>query len=249
MALGLLRTRPFVGDSSWSRLGRAILPFVIIRPRQLKGFSVRVDTASMGDYITYEELFLDEVYDLDQMPFTPDTVIDCGAHKGFFTLLAFARYGSMRGFAFEPDADNFAALVDNLRRNGLSVDARREAVSNRNGTARFVGGGNGGHLTDVAEPQGRGTLVQVIDLMAFVRQVGSMRLLLKVDVEGEERMFLPDLLSVLPRQCAIFFEWHHPKAALDDMIARLSREGFSSTARNPRVFAGQEYIDVFAERH
>ena len=56
-------------------------------------------------------------------------------------------------------------------------------------------------------PKGRYT-VQVVDLPAMLSQRRPERLLLKLDVEGEETHIIPALLDVLPREAAVFFETH-----------------------------------------
>lgn len=68
------------------------------------------------------EIFVDHVY----MPDTRfiirpgETVIDIGANIGMFTVYAASIHPNIRVYALEPAWDNFAALSENIRLNGLS---------------------------------------------------------------------------------------------------------------------------------
>jgi FkbM family methyltransferase len=234
-ALAMHRTRP----ASTPRL-------ISIRPARLQGLAVCLDAAAMSDFVIYEEVFVDGIYDLSRVPFTPDVVIDCGAYHGFFSLLAAASFPGARCLAFEPNAGNFERLTHNVRHNGLAIDMRPSAVSTRDGSAMFSGGGCGGHLSDDATG---GAAVPVVDLGRVITDLRSDALLLKLDIEGEERQLLPALIAAVPHRCAIFFEWHHDRDAYNSIAALLSANGFDVTVtRENRAQAGAVYIDAFAQR-
>lgn len=80
-------------------------------------------------------------YDIPGVCFSPGmTVIDIGANQGFFSLYA-ASKGAMV-YAFEPCAENFAILTDNVSRNGMQarVKAFKAAVTDLDGEVDlFVG--------------------------------------------------------------------------------------------------------------
>jgi len=57
-------------------------------------------------------------------------------------------------------------------------------------------------------------------------QEGAEPLLLKLDVEGEERRLVPGIAALLPKVCALFFETHHGVEGWDEVTAPLSRVGF-----------------------
>ncbi len=67
---------------------------------------------------------------------TGATVVEVGAHIGYYTLLAARAVGAAgRVIAFEPDPANFRLLERNLRLNGFgNVEARQQAVADRPGT-------------------------------------------------------------------------------------------------------------------
>ncbi len=78
-----------------------------------------------------------------------DTFVDVGAHVGFFAMIAGAIVGpSGRVIAFEPNAENFAALQNNATLNGFAhVTCINSAVGDRDGEATFFENldNDGGH--------------------------------------------------------------------------------------------------------
>lgn len=247
--LGFLRTRPLSGEGAFARAARWLLPYVWVHPRSLGTYALRLNPANAFQFFIYEEVFINNAYDLDQVNFSPDVVIDCGAFEGYFSLQVSARYPDAKVVAFEPNEDNFAGLLANLERNGLQIDARREAVSTRNGTASFSGGGCGGRLASDAE-KGRDGLVTTVDLRDVIARMSPHRLLLKIDVEGEELAVLPAVVPMLPPTCALFFEWHHDERGFQAAHSLLTDAGFVVWRRQTRgpFEDGILYVDAFALR-
>jgi hypothetical protein len=78
--------------------------------------------AGRGDQYVLEEIWMDKAY-TSRRGFqvkSTDTIIDIGAHKGFFSLYAghLAREG--RVFSFEPHPGNYSFLQRNLERNNAT---------------------------------------------------------------------------------------------------------------------------------
>lgn len=235
VALAMYRTRP----ASTPRLIR-------VRPAKLRGLAIVINAGSLSDFVIYDEVFIDGVYDLGKVAFAPDAIVDCGAYHGYFSLLAAAMFPGVRVTAFEPNAANVAALKRNIAENGLAVDVRPSAVSSRDGTAMFAGGGCGGHLSD---DTGDGVTVPLTNVCRVISELRSDALLLKLDVEGEEQQLLPALISALPRRCAIFFEWHHGQAGYHSIAGLLASQGFTTNiTRENRVDDRTIYIDALAQR-
>jgi len=235
VALAIYRTRP------------ASKPQLIsFRPAKLRGLTLSLNAANMSDFVIYEEVFFDGIYDLSQVSFTPDAVVDCGAYHGYFSLLAAATFQGVKGVAFEPNAANLGMLTQNVRRNDLAIDVRPSAVSTRDGSAMFAGGGCGGQLSADAR---NAVTVPLVNLCREIGELRSRALLLKLDIEGEEQQLLPALIDAVPQRCAIFFEWHHGRDAYDRTAALLSANGFAVTVtRENRIETGAVYIDAFAQR-
>ena len=107
---------------------------------------LRIDPTRMSHFTIYQELLIDDAYDLDLLVFIPDVVIDCGAFEGYFTLLARARFGAMRFVVFEPNAENFEGLVANIKGNGLSIELPGIGGLDQGRRSDVWGGGCGGRL-------------------------------------------------------------------------------------------------------
>lgn len=246
ITLGMLRTRPAVGNGFGARLLRAVFPQIWVRPAMLRGLAVRIDPSDLTQFEIYEELFIERIYDLGKVSFAPDTVIDCGAFEGYFSLLARARFANVPAVAFEPNPRNFEGLAANVAHNREAITIRAEAVSTSDGIARFSGEGCGGRLSD---GQTGAIDVKVADLRRVINEMTPDRLLLKLDIEGEERRLLPALLPVLPRCCAIFFEWHQGRDEFQQAAALLASHGFAiEPTRENRVDDATVFIDAFAQR-
>ena len=246
IALGMFRSRPAEGNGLGARASRALFPHLWVRPATLQGLAVRIDPSELSQFVIYEEVFVEGVYDLGRVAFVPEAIVDCGAFEGYFSLLARARFPAAPIVAFEPNARNFEGLIANVKRNHLAIAARAEAVSTTDGTARFSGGGCGGRLSD-GQP---GEIeVTVADLRRVIKELNRDSLLLKLDIEGEEARLFPALLPMLPRRCAIFFEWHQGSAEYRDAVALLAGHGFTTElTRENRVDDSTVFIDAFAQR-
>ena len=245
--LAMFRTRPAAGHGIAARWSRRLFPHIWIRPAKLGGWAVRIDPSDTSQFVIFEEAFFEEVYRLDAVRFTPDAIIDCGAFEGYFSLLAASRFPGVPIIAFEPDRRNLEGLNANAKRNYLAIDIRAAAVSTMDGTASFAGGGCGGRL---ASPAAESIVVPVLDLRRLLSELKAERLLLKLDIEGEEATLLPAILPVLPMQSAIFFEWHHSSEEYQSMVSLLAEHGFAtSLTRQNRVDDRTTYVDAFAQRN
>lgn len=216
---------------------------VRLHPRTLKGMHIEIDPTSGSEVMAYDELFIEGVYDLSRVPFVPDLVLDCGAFSGWFSLLAASHYSAARIISFEPHPENFARACANIAANGHSIEARNEALSDTDGELWFSGSGMGGHLTEAREA---GALaVRVTRLRDVIAGLGAQRLLIKLDVEGEEEKIVPDALGVFPRQCAVFFETHRGEAGYRQVARQFEAAGFRVEHRRTH---GEQYYDAFAVR-
>lgn len=247
LLLGVFRTRPLTGAGALDRGLRRLFPHLWVRPRALGGWRLRINPARMSHFVIYEEVFMARAYDLARVTFEPDAVVDCGAFEGYFSLLAKARFPGSPVVAFEPNAENFDGLRANMHANGLDVDTRCEAVSTTDGEALFTGGGCGGHLAGTGAA-GQTEMVATCDLRRVIAELAPARLLLKLDIEGEEQSLIPALLPALPAQCAVFFEWHHGDESFQQMAGLMRGHGFAVERHRTMVDDGVTFIDAFAQR-
>lgn len=89
------------------------------------GFYERETTAWVLDYFRREQ---------------PKTIIDVGAHFGYFIYLALAELESSTIYAFEPDPNNRSWLKRNLSmvNSNNTVHVEATAISNKKGTVKFL---------------------------------------------------------------------------------------------------------------
>lgn len=216
-------------------------PTIRVRPAVLRGQAVTVSATDLGQLMSFEEVFVESVYDLGRVPFTPTAIFDCGAHVGFFSVLARSTYPRVPLIVFEPNPENLGPLRRNLS-TGSQVSIHAAAVSTRDGTCRFSAtASNAGRIE---ESDAAGMEVAMLDFSAFVAGDPGAALLIKIDIEGEEWRLVPHLLPVLPRQCAVFVETHHGMASREALVEQLASYGFAVS----RLRVREPYADLFAVR-
>jgi FkbM family methyltransferase len=151
----------------------------------LGGASTTIDRA------TFFDIFLDGVYDID---FTGVTVVDLGAHKGYFGAFALLR-GAAGVWSYEPDPQNFALLrrgAASFTDAGCGWRVVNAAVGGETRTASLhISGESWAH--SLLPLDGRrsevGThVVSVVPLREILAEASAtgMRIVVKMDVEGAE---------------------------------------------------------------
>lgn len=136
------------------------------------------------------------------------TFFDIGANAGYFALVGSTRVGATgQVVAFEP-SPLFAAMVQrNVELNHLrNVCLSRSAVSNSNGTTRFVleSVGANSHLADTPLQHAKSAPeeeieVNVTTLDSYVSENGVSPDVIKIDVEGAELMVLEGARDTLSK--------------------------------------------------
>lgn len=240
-----------VALSRLSFLVRRLFPELIVRPALLGGLRLALNPSDSTHMAIFDEVVRDKIYDLDLVPFTPDQIFDCGGHIGMFSLLARGRYPAVPLVIFEPSLRNVEWIRRQVELNAMSIEVVQAAVSVHEGEAVFedrlsYSGQlvvDGDTLPCHRDAEGRYT-VRLVDLPAVLQQRRPERLLLKLDVEGEETHIIPALFDVLPREAAIFFETHHGEAEWDWAKQQFTDHGFAVERRRSRDC----YNDGFAMR-
>jgi FkbM family methyltransferase len=237
-----------------------------IRPALFGGLRLALNPLDLTHIAMFDEVVRDNNYDLGLVPFTPDQIFDCGGHIGMFSLLARSRYPMARLIIFEPNPQNVEWIRRQVQLNAMNIEVVQAAVSVREGEATFQDRYSfAGHLLDdrtsctpedyqvwkqsnlaeqmLGAPRGRYT-VRVVDLPAMLSRRRPERLLLKLDVEGEEFRIIPELFDVLPRESAVFFETHHGEAGWNRAKQQFTDHGFGVERRRSIHHA----VDGFALR-
>jgi FkbM family methyltransferase len=230
LVIGYARGHNFGSNDVISRVGRTLFPEIAVRPSSLGGLTLHLDPSDLSHLAVADEILLQKVYDLGLVPFTPDLILDCGAHIGMFTLLAATRFPKSRLVAFEPDPENCRWIEKQICANRLQAELLSVAVSTHEGKALFQAGrGCGGALIEEPGQTHDAITVNTLDLGTFIGTLRPQRLLLKLDVEGAEEKLLPAIVDVLPQDCVLFFETHRGEQSWQPLSALLREHGLAVT--------------------
>jgi FkbM family methyltransferase len=155
-----------------------------------------------------------------------DTMLDLGAHAGYFTLLGAKLVGpGGRVWAFEPSPRNCRYLRHHVAINRCSnVFVEEVAVSNRQGSAGFAAGsGSGtGRLRE-----GGPLTVPTVTLDAFCSARSLVPSLIKIDVEGEEVRVLEGAARVIAEHGPIILLSTHGDEIHAGCVALLEASGYA----------------------
>jgi FkbM family methyltransferase len=157
------------------------------------------------------------------------TVVDIGANIGVFTLYA-VHCGAAKVHSYEPSAESFTCLNQNIARNNLSgtVTLFRSAVSKGPvGTTRFPKRSSVFNSIATTSADGEYDVVPLETLNTVVERMGVVDLI-KMDCEGEEERIVEGAdAATLARVDEIRLEYHLGRGA---SVRRLLEErGFRVT--------------------
>jgi FkbM family methyltransferase len=190
------------------------------------------------------EFFIDNVYDLNLINFEPELIVDCGGYKGYFSILAYNKYNSAHTICIEALPRNFKDIVATAERNNLSkLKILNKAVSKSEQPIELYFEGSSASTENTFTGDLNKLSIETISLYELIKNHNN--LLLKVDIEGSELDFFPEIISDLPVNCAVFLETHDGWNSLKTIRNRFEREGFSFQVLRER---GQ-FIDSFAKRN
>ena len=154
------------------------------------------------------------------------TVIDIGAHVGYYTLLASMLAGDSGSvWAFEPEPTNAAFLRRHMYLNNCrNVQVEELAVSNTNGHSRFLcGKGSGtGHLDRTGDME-----VRTVRLEDFCSARGITPSAIKIDVEGAEAAVLEGAKELILRARPVIFLSTHGPAMRAQCLHWLREAGYA----------------------
>jgi len=180
----------------------------------LEGYRMSVDWSRYRSFVygTWEPKVIRAVNDTIKPGMT---VIDIGAHIGYYSLLFAKCVGpSGRVFAFEPLPGNFALLQKNVGLNNLqNVDTLNQAVFSRTQEITIAAPddqpnpGSGSMHTEAGHKHYR---VEAISMDDFCEKLALRPDILKMDVEGAEYDVLMGAKETISRyRPNLFIELHH----------------------------------------
>ncbi len=246
---GFARGRPFDTESAYGRMMAPLAGEVTSRVKKAGGLRVTLDLTELVDVMVFEELIVEEIYPIEEVPFIPDLVVDAGACHGLFALIAHGRFPQAKLVCIEPEPSNAERVRRHLADNQISADMFEAVLSTSVLPVIFTGGGFGGAIGGSIEEGG--LQVEAVRLQDILDAHRPRRLLLKMDIEGAEREVLPPVSDLLPHETVIFIETHHSESECDSYLGELRRNGFAETVirRRPSEVTGDEYVERMLIRH
>jgi len=188
-----LKARKFLGQLLRSAVCK-VVTLDLSRPYDVMGHHMYLDPRSESArdiaFGTYEH---DTVQIFQKLVKPGMTVIDVGAHVGFYTLLAARLVGTNgRVYAFEPNPEVYNILVRNIQINGYReiVRAVPKGVSNEKRTVSlYVSRERSDEASFYSQESADNTCIEVetVSLDEFFADEGWPKVdLVKIDVEGAE---------------------------------------------------------------
>lgn len=161
------------------------------------------------DVSTYKQVVVREEYGIE-LTKRPTTIVDAGANIGLASVYFASRFPEARVLAIEPEAQNFALLLQNTAPYP-NIQAVHSALWRQSGEIAVVDTGTGAWGFRTAAPEGAAdsqsvraaTLDELLDEFGFDRVD-----LLKVDIEGAEVEVFADTSAWIDRVSVIIAELH-----------------------------------------
>jgi FkbM family methyltransferase len=195
---------------------------VFVVDRYVALFLPEKDVAD-GDFI---QRFLRNEYGLGRGLPDVRTILDVGAHAGFFSLAARGRYPAATIHAYEPNP----RILPFLRVNSATAAVRifPEAIGEKEGYVAMIDTGPSDeartHLTDDATGA-----VRQVRLETAIERIGGEVDLLKLDCEGAEFQILKPA-AFWNRVHSIRMEYHlYSGGTVHELMTSLAKLGFSMT--------------------
>jgi FkbM family methyltransferase len=186
------------------------------------------------------------------------TVLDIGAHVGFYTLLAAHASHSARVFAFEPIPTNYERLCTNVALNRTDrIVPVNAAVGCAAGEAQFLVRAGSLPLNpyvtlDETDPDVRRITVPVLSVDQFARSTGVQHVdLVKIDTESTEHLVLRGMTETLARDrptliCEVLPEWSCPEV-IESVLFPLGYRDYLVTPEGPmpqaRIVGHEVYLN------
>lgn len=172
--------------------------------------------------------FIEDVYGLRELGFTPRTILDIGANVGFFSMAARSYYPNALIHAYEPNQRIIGALANQARAAGFQYFS--EAVGSESRTVEIVENGDSNLArTRISE---NGSTKQV-SLKEAIDRMGGFVDVAKVDCEGA-RMAVISSIRVLEEHFHVRMEYHLLGArGFSDVIENMDRLGFKTIRHVP----------------
>ena len=186
-------------DLKYNRLSKVRVPGI------KESILLRKDTT---DVAIFDQVFLHGDYDID-FTFTPETIVDAGAHVGLFSVLMRNKFPNAKIICLEPDKSNYETLVKNLI-GYPNVQTMHAGLWNSITKLELADQYNAGHSAlTVKENAAKGT-IPAVTVTSLMEKFGLKTIdVLKIDIEtSEKEVFLKNYEDWLPKVRMIIIELH-----------------------------------------
>jgi FkbM family methyltransferase len=213
---------------------------VVLRHSFFNYFRLSYDLSDNYQMAIVSEFLIENVYNFSKLKFVPKNVIDCGGYKGFFTWLALNKFKKSSFICVEPHPQNYLSILEVVKENNLSnIEVVQKAISKSTQPIKLCINGT---LSSLYSENGIIIEVEALGLNQIIENKDE--LLLKVDIEGSELEFFPEIIYSLPKRCAIYLETHDSWESLSKIKKTFLENGFEFQVMRERGL----YIDSFAQR-
>ena len=165
-------------------------------------------------------------YHLDDFTI-PDggVILDIGAHKGIVSCYLAKKYPQATIYAFEPVKENYAALLENVKRNNITnVVAANIAVTKDGRPVRMVAdayrNSGGANIYGNGQQEAQSTTLDEVFKVYNIEHVS----LLKIDCEGAEYEILGSANGLLKRVDAMRGEFHRARGNAEELLKHVRAE-------------------------
>lgn len=191
-----------------------------------------------SDGFIFGEVFEHRYYNFD-LPFEPRTILDLGANAGYTAIFFDKRYRGAAIACVEPIPHNVNVLRRNLSLNGIQATVFDAAVAVEDGPIQMeMSAMDYGHKVAVGQAENAETHLTCtgLSVSSLMKQLQWQRIgLLKVDIEGYERVLLKENCSWLRLVDAMCIECHPGYGEAD--LRQLAEEyGFSEPRQLPGIW-------------
>lgn len=185
------------------------LVYKLIKPKFVKIFEMKL-FINPKDKILSDIIIKDGIWEPEETKFATKiikkgwVVLDIGANIGYYTLL-FSKLVGKKGkvFSFEPDAENFTLLEQNVRENKLkNIVLINKAVSDKTGKIKlFLDEENKGDHKIYNSYDGRKSVtIESVRLDDYFKNYKGKIDFIKMDIQGAEGLATLGMLNLLKKQ-------------------------------------------------
>ncbi|MFH0936553.1 MAG: FkbM family methyltransferase [Candidatus Woesearchaeota archaeon] len=173
--------------------------------KEIQGNKMHLD---LNDKIVSTKLFMNNIWEETETKLFKDmiqenmTVIDIGAHIGYYTLIAAKLIGKKgKVYSFEPNPDNFALLKKNIEENGYkNVTLINKAISNKKGFLKLFINPESSGGASIYEKENAKYYTNIIatTLDESLKNIKKIDII-KMDIEGAEILALEGMSNIIKR--------------------------------------------------